>query len=353
MIKFIFKKLAYGIVVVFGVMLVVFFLFHALPGDPVEEIMGKHPSQADRQMLNKEFGFDQPLFVQFIMYVNDFSPLSIHENTPKNEEKYQYLTLLALGKNAFVIKYPYLRLSIVDSSKVSTRLLENLEGTLWLSVVAMILATVGGVLLGLWAALRKDSSIDRTIVAVSVIWFSTPSFVMAILISAFFGYYLAEYTGLPSLPVRGHFFEVTANGRVFHWQNMVLPAFTLSLRPLAIIIQLTRNAMLDVLSQDYIRTAKAKGLPKWKVIGKHALRNALNPVITAVSGWFAALMTGAFFVEYLFNLKGLGYVTIKAVETKDFPVIMGATIIIAIIFVLINIIVDIIYALTDPRIRLS
>ena len=350
MIKFIFKKLVYGVVVVFGVMLVVFLLFHALPGDPVEEIMGKHPSEADRVMLNKEFGFDQPLFVQFMMYVNDFSPLSVHENTPKNKEKYQYFSLLSIGEKVFVIKYPYLRLSIVDSSKVSTRLLENLEGTLWLSVVAMILATVGGILLGLWAALRKDTAIDRTIVAVSVVWFSTPSFVMAILISAIFGYYLTEFTGLP---VRGHFFEVTSNGRIFLWKNMVLPAFTLSLRPLAIIIQLTRNAMLDVLSQDYIRTAKAKGLPKWKVIGKHALRNALNPVITAVSGWFAALMTGAFFVEYLFNLKGLGYVTIKAVEGKDFPVIMGATIIIAIIFVLINIIVDIIYALTDPRIRLS
>lgn len=350
MIKFIFKKLAYGVVVVFGVMLVVFFLFHALPGDPVEEIMGKHPSEVDRKMLNKEFGFDQPLMVQFMMYVNDFSPLSVHEDTPKNQEKYQYFPLLSLGKNVFVIKYPYLRLSIVDSSRVSTRLLENLEGTLWLSVVAMIFATVGGVLLGLWAALNKNSSLDRSIVAMSVVWFSTPSFVMAILISAIFGYYLTKFTGLP---VRGHFFEVTGNGRIFLWRNMVLPAFTLSLRPLAIIIQLTRNAMLDVLSQDYIRTAKAKGLPKWMVIGKHALRNALNPVITAVSGWFAALMTGAFFVEYLFNLKGLGHVTIKAVENKDFPVVMGATIIIAVIFVLINILVDIIYALTDPRIRLN
>lgn len=350
MIKFILKKLAYGVVVVFGVMLVVFFIFHALPGDPVEEIMGKHPSEADRKMLNKEFGFDQPLPIQFMMYVNDFSIFSFHEGTPKNQEKYDYFSILTLGKNVFVIKYPYLRLSIVDSSKVSTRLLENLEGTLWLSLVAMILATVGGVLLGLWAALRKDSLIDRSIVTVSVIWFSTPSFVMAILISAIFGYYLTEHTGLP---VRGHFFEVTSSGRVFHWKNMVLPAFTLCLRPLAIIIQLTRNAMLDVLSQDYIRTARAKGLPKWMVIGKHALRNALNPVITAVSGWFAALMTGAFFIEYLFNLKGLGYVTIKAVEAKDFPVVMGATIIIAIIFVLINILVDIIYALTDPRIRLS
>jgi peptide/nickel transport system permease protein len=350
MIKFIIKKLAYNSVVVFGVMLVVFFVFHALPGDPVEEIMGKHPSEEDRKMLNKEFGFDQPLLVQFFIYFNDFSFFSIHQDLPENQYKYDYLKVIPVGESVIVLKKPYLRRSIITDRKVSEQLLENLEGTFILSVVSMFLATIFGLAFGLIAALKRNSLTDNMIVSISVIGFSTPSFVMAILVAAIFGYYLDEFI---DLPVRGHFIEVLPDGsRVFLFQNLILPAFTLSLRPLAIIIQLTRNSMLEVLSQDYIRTARAKGLPKWMVIIKHALRNALNPVITAVTGWFAALMTGAFFVEYIFTLKGLGAVTIKAVETKDFPIIMGATIIIAIIFVVINILVDIFYALTDPRIRL-
>jgi ABC-type dipeptide/oligopeptide/nickel transport system permease component len=347
MIKFIFKKLVYGFWVILGVMLVVFLIFHAIPGDPVEEIMGKHPSPEDRALLNREFGFDKPLYAQFLMYCNDFSPLSIHEGSEDNKRKYQYLAQLSLGNYDFVLKYPYLRRTI-DNRKVSDLLLENLEGTLWLSAVAMVIATVLGISLGLLSALRKDSFTDRLIVGFSVIWFSTPSFVMAILIAAVFGYYLSDLTGLP---VKGYFIDPDTKGIII--RNLILPSFTLSLRPLAIIIQLTRNSMLEVLSQDYIRTARAKGLPKWMIVGKHALRNAMNPVITAVSGWFAALMTGAFFIEHLFVLKGLGSVTIKAVSAKDFPIVMAATIIIAAIFVLINIIVDVFYALTDPRIRLS
>jgi ABC-type dipeptide/oligopeptide/nickel transport system permease component len=347
MIKFIFKKLVYGLVVILGVMLIVFLIFHTLPGDPVEDIMGKHPSAEDRALLNREFGFDKPLYVQFFMYCNDFSPISVHENTEENQKKYQYLTSVSIGGNVLAIKYPYLRRTI-NNRKVSDLLLENLEGTLWLSAVAMCIATVFGIGLGLTAALRKDSLTDRIIVAFSVIWFSTPSFVMAILIATIFGYYLSDITGLD---VKGYFIDSETKKIIV--KNLILPSITLSLRPLAIIIQLTRNSMLEVLSQDYIRTARAKGLPKWMIVGKHALRNAMNPVITAVSGWFAALMTGAFFIEHLFVLKGLGFVTISAVYSKDFPIVMAATIIIAAIFVFINILVDIFYALTDPRIRLS
>ncbi|SFF11529.1 ABC transporter permease [Thermoflexibacter ruber] len=351
MLQFILKRLGYGLLVILGVMLVVFFIFHALPGDPVEVCAGKHPSKEERELLNKEFGFDKPLLVQFFLYLNDFSPLSFHENTPENQKKYRFQKLLSLGSSAFVIKFPYLRQSCRTNRQVAEQLLENLEGTLWLSLSAITLATVLGIFLGLVAALKKGTFTDNFIVTSSVVGFSTPSFVMAILISIIFGYYLADITGLP---IRGHFLELKDNGeRVFRIKYLILPTITLALRPLAIIIQLTRSAMIEVLSQDYIRTARAKGLPKWRIVGKHALRNALNPVITAVSGWFAALMTGAFFVEYLFNLKGLGYVTIEAVDYRDFPIVIGATVVIAIIFVLINIIVDIIYALTDPRIRLS
>ena len=142
-------------------------------------------------------------------------------------------------------------------------------------------------------------------------------------------------------------------GKVIAWPNLILPAIALGIRPLSIITQLTRSSMLDVLSQDYIRTAKAKGIPTLQIIMKHALRNALNPVITATGGWFASMLAGAFFIEYIFNWKGLGRVTVDALEKSDFPVIMGTVLVIAVIFIAVSIIVDILYAMLDPRIRLN
>jgi peptide/nickel transport system permease protein len=142
-------------------------------------------------------------------------------------------------------------------------------------------------------------------------------------------------------------------GRQMHLQNLILPAITLGIRPLAIITQLTRGSMLDVLDQDYIRTAYAKGLGKKIIIFKHALRNALNPVITAVTGWFAELLAGAFFVEYIFGWKGIGKVTVDALEKLDFPVVMGSVLVSAFFFVMVNLMADLLYAVVDPRVRLT
>ena len=140
-------------------------------------------------------------------------------------------------------------------------------------------------------------------------------------------------------------------GRQMKLQNLILPALTLGIRPLAIITQLTRSAMLDVLSQDYIRTAYAKGLSKRVVLFKHALRNALNPVITAITGWFAELLAGAFFVEYIFGWKGIGKTTVDALEKLDFPVVMGSVLLTAALFILINILADLLYKVVDPRVQ--
>jgi peptide/nickel transport system permease protein len=133
-------------------------------------------------------------------------------------------------------------------------------------------------------------------------------------------------------------------------KNLILPAITLGIRPLAIVISLTRSSLLEVLSQDYIRTAYAKGLNKKSVILKHALRNALNPVITAISGWFASLMAGAVFVEYVFDWKGIGVIIVDALEKYDLPVIMGSVLFISVILIMVNILVDLIYAVLDPRV---
>ena len=142
-------------------------------------------------------------------------------------------------------------------------------------------------------------------------------------------------------------------GEYLDLKNLILPAFTLGIRPLAIVVELTRNSLLDVLSQDYIRTARAKGLSKTRILLKHALKNAMNPVITAISGWFASLIAGAVFIEYIFDWKGIGVVIVNALDKYDFPVIMGAVLYISVILVFINIVVDIAYGLLDPRVRVQ
>ena len=173
------------------------------------------------------------------------------------------------------------------------------------------------------SALRQGTFWDNFLVTISVLGISIPSFVAAIIISMVFGYYLSDFTGLS---LTGQLWTVDPfGGKELHLENLILPAITLGIRPLSIIMQLTRSSMLEVMQMDYIRTALSKGLPFYKVVYKHALRNALNPVITAVSGWLASLLTGAFFVELVFDWKGFGFVTIMAVQSLDFPVIMGGT----------------------------
>lgn len=352
MLKFILKRFTYGLLVIIGVVIVVFFLFQALPGDPVAMMAGQRTDISTREAIAKDFGLDQPLLTQLKLYMKDLSPIAIYEDTPENQLKYEYTSLFNLGNNkALVLKSPYLRRSFQTNKRVDEIIIENLEGTLWLAFASMIFATLLGIVFGLIAALKQNTFWDHALISLSVLGISAPSFVAAIIISMIFGYYLSDYTGLN---MTGQLWvNDPIYGRQLELKNIVLPAFTLGLRPLAIIVQLTRSSMLDVLSQDYIRTARAKGLLFYKVVVKHALKNALNPVITAVSGWLASLMTGAFFIEYIFNWKGLGWITIKSVETLDFPVVMGATLFVAFIFVIVNIVVDILYGTIDPRIRLG
>jgi ABC-type dipeptide/oligopeptide/nickel transport system permease component len=165
------------------------------------------------------------------------------------------------------------------------------------------------------------------------------------------GFFTLPGTGLP---MTGSLYEVDIwEGRYLEPRNLILPAITLGIRPLAVIVQLTRSSLLEELGQDYIRTARAKGLKERKVVLRHALRNALNPVVTAVSGWFASLLAGAVFVEFVFGYKGLGMEIFTALEKDDLPVVMGAVIVIASVFVVINILVDLIYGWLDPRARIT
>lgn len=353
MLKFILRKLAYGYLVLFGVFVMVFSFFHVLPGDPLNLILGKHGGNKElRAIVAKSYGLDQPLYKQFVYYLNDFSFISFHEDTPENKKKYEYSEIASFGESVMVLKSPYLRRSYYTYKRVDEIVWGSLEGTFWLASSAMVLATVFGIALGVLAALGYNTFWDRFLITTSTLGISAPSFVSAILMSMIFGFYLGDWTGLPP---QGYMWKLDPlnGGRVLALEHLVLPCITLGIRPMAIIVQLTRSSMLEVLSKDYIRTARAKGLGKASVIAKHALKNALNPVVTAISGWLASLMAGAFFVERIFNWKGIGWETINAVENLDMPIIMAMTLVVAVIFVIVNILVDLLYAALDPRVELK
>ena len=332
-----------------GVVMVVFFVFQGF-GDPSRLVMGQRADAATQENIRRELNLDQPRWKQFLFYLNDVSPLCIHtkENiTSKN------LRGFFIGGNIKVgIKVPYLRRSYQTKKNVLSILMEALPGTVLLAIAAMIIATVGGVILGVAAAIKKDSWMDTAAIFTSILGISAPSFFIGIIIAYLFGYVLSIYTGLH---MTGSWFDIDeiTGERYLTIKNLWLPAFTLGIRPLAIIAQLTRSSMLDVLNQDYIRTAYAKGLSKRVVMWKHALRNALNPVITAITGWFAELLAGAFFVEYIFGWKGIGKITVEALEKLDFPVVMGSVLISAAIFIMINIFADVLYGIIDPRVRIQ
>jgi ABC-type dipeptide/oligopeptide/nickel transport system permease component len=353
MLSFLLRRLGQGLLVLVGVATVVFFLFNVLPGDPAALLAGQRSDVGTQAAIRADLGLDEPLPARLLGYLNDASPLGVHPCDSASVARYGGVALLPLGsQRAVVLKWPYLRRSFQSNQDVLTLLLSYFPGTLWLALAAMLLAAVGGVALGVAAALRPQSWLDRVLVTTSVLGISVPSFVAAILIAVTFGFYWSHWTGLS---LTGQLYETDpfTGERQLVLRNLLLPAVALGVRPLAIIMQLTRSSMLDVLSQDYIRTARAKGLSPGRTVWRHALRNALNPVVTAVSGWLASLMAGAFFIEYIFNWKGLGTVTLRAVENLDFPVVMGATLFVAAIFVLVNIGVDMLYALLDPRVKIS
>lgn len=354
MLKFILRKTAYGILVLLGVIALVFFLFQGF-GDPSRIVMGQTGDSTTQANIRKDLylideqGKEIPKFKQFLYYLNDVSPVCIHSRA--DIEKKNLRGFFTRGDRQFGIKIPYLRKSYQSKREVWTILVQALPGTLMLALAAMAIAIALGIPLGVVAAVRQNSWIDTSAIFSSIVGISAPSFFMGIIMVYLFGFVLSEWTGLH---IAGSWFVIDDAGqRRLSLQNLILPAVTLGIRPLAIITQLTRSAMLDVLDQDYIRTAYAKGLSRRSVIWKHGLRNALNPVITAITGWFAELLAGAFFVEYIFGWQGIGKVTVDALEKLDYPVVMGSVLISAGFFILINILADILYGVVDPRVRLS
>ena len=413
MISFILRKLGYGILVLWGVVSLVFFLFNLAPGDPVRNLVGENASEEVIVNMRRKFDLDLSVGHRYALYLNDLSPLAIHSNDAESRVYFDtseysgYRFGLSAEGKAIYLKSPYLKRSFLTDKSVTSILAEVLPGTVVLAVVSIGLALIAGLLLGIAAALKKDGFYDRMILFVSALGMSGPSFFVAMLV-AWLGAvvwreqiavsYGVDFIFIATLaaivlfqktkkvfvwllpfmvlilfflnvfPMRvlafalpgtglnmtGSLYSVDVwKGEFLDVRNLFLPVITLMIRPLSVIVQLTRSSLLDVIQQDYIRTARAKGLSEWEVIFRHALRNALNPVITAVSGWFASLLAGAIFVEFVFGWKGLGQQMFTAIENQDMPVVMGGVIVISVAFVLINILVDLLYAWIDPRVRLS
>lgn len=358
MIAYLLRRLFYAFLILIGVVSLIFFLFNVLPGDPARMMLGQRSDEESLAAIRKDLGLDKPASVQYFKYLNDLSPLSVHKKDESSffyldPELYSpYLELVSAGDYTLVVKAPYLRRSYQSKREVTEIIADTLPNTFILALASIVFATLVGLLLGTLSAVKKDSLLDRSALVFSALGMSLPSFFAAILIGWLFAFVLSDFTGLN---LTGNLYEIDDFGEGIHLQlkNLILPALTLGIRPLAVVTQLSRNSLLDVLSEDYIRTAKAKGLRFSRVLLVHAIPNSLNPVITAVSGWFASMMAGVVFVEYIFGWKGLGYVIVNALNTYDLPVVMGCILTISLIFIVVNALVDILYAWLDPKVRVA
>ena len=352
---YVIRKLLYGLVVLWGVATLVFFLFNILPGDPAQMMLGQRADKASVDAIREELGLNQSLGKQYVDYLNDLVPLSFYdvsEGEGKLSKVAPYVRVATLGSTAVVLKAPYLRMSYQSKRKVSNILGEAFPNTLLLAAVSISIAFILGLAIGILTAILNTNFLNKLTLFITTIGMSLPSFFAAILMAWVFGFLLEDVTGLS---MTGSLYTVDEYGRgeYLTLSNLILPALTLGMRPLAVVVELTRTSLLEAMSMDYVRTAKAKGLRPRRVICVHALRNALNPVVTAISGWFASLLAGAVFVEYVFDWKGIGVVVVDALEKYDFPVIMGAVLLIAVMLILVNLIVDIIYGIIDPRVRIQ
>ena len=347
MVRFISNRLLYGLIVLILVTVIVSTIVNLSPVDPARLTFGQRLDEETVALKREQLGLDLPLTMQITKYLGDVSPLHIVKSEQVRDE---YAGIFnKSGNYIFGLKWPYLRESYQSGRSVSQILKSALPNTIILAFTAIGLAIFLGLVMGIVAALYKDTWIDRSLLFLSTLGYSVPSYVTAIVLGVTFGYYLRGFTGLN---IQGSFYELNDMGdNVLVFKNMILPSIALGIRPVSIVTQLMRSSMLNIVDEKYVIAARAKGLSNHMLVKNHMIKNALNPVVTALSGWFAALLAGAFFVEYIFNFKGLGFVTVTALLNYDIPVVIGALLLTSAIFILINIAVDLLYSLLDPRIE--
>ena len=351
------KKIGYQLLVLWGVVTVVFFLFNLTGSDPVQNLVGENANQEVVTNMRNKLRLNHSLGIRYLEYLNNLSPISVNRSDNFSEAFYADSSIYngwsvpLTNERSLWIKFPSLGKSFISEKSVSSIFAESFPGTFVLALGSILLSLIIGIPLGIWAFQKKDTWIDKTVLFVSAIGMAGPSFFVALIVAWIGAVLLRDYTGLS---MTGSWYSVDVwEGKYIDLKNLILPMITLMIRPLAIIVQLTRSSMLDVMSQDFIRTARAKGLSERRVLYRHALPNALNPVVTAVSGWFASLLAGAVFVEFVFGWKGIGQELFMAIEKQDQPIVMGGVILVSTVFIVVNVLVEWVYGILDPRIRTS
>ena len=296
--------------VLLGVSVLVFLLLHLAPGNPALLIAGADAPPETVARIERQLGLDQPLCVQY----------------------WRYLSGVLRGD---------LGRSLRSRVPVSEEIRRTFGVTLQLTVVGVTLSALGGIPLGVTSAVHQNSIVDNITMFTALLGISMPVFAVGLILMWVFGLNLGWF------PISGFKPLTTVEG----WRHIVLPAITVSLASVATLARLTRSSMLEVLRQDYVRTSRAKGLGERKVIYRHALKNALLPVITVVGLQFGYLLGGAVVTETIFSIPGMGRLSVSAIGMRDFPIVQGTVLVIAVVFVLVNLLVDLLYALIDPRIR--
>ncbi len=329
---YIIKRLLQIIPVILGVTLIAFALIHLAPGDPVRTMLGQHATQMEIDDIRAKYGLDQPLYVQYFIWLSDVLQGD-------------------LGR------------SILSHEQVTTEIGSRFPNTIELAIAAMLFAILIGVVAGIISATKQYSVADYSVMGLALFGISMPVFWLGIMLMMIFGVFLGW------LPIGGRIdlllpFQrltgfmvidsiITLNGAalISVLRHLILPAIALGTIPMAIIARTTRSSMLEVLRQDFIRTERAKGLSERKVIYKHAIRNAMVPVVTVIGLNFGLLLSGAILTETVFSWPGVGRLVVDAVYARDYPLVIGCILVFALVFVIVNLITDILYTFIDPRIH--
>ncbi|KON91890.1 peptide ABC transporter permease [Rossellomorea marisflavi] len=304
MSTYLLKRLVSMVITLWLIITLTFFLMHAIPGSPFNE--ERNTSEAVQKNLEAHYHLDEPLLVQYGLYLKSLMTLDFGPSITKPSQ-----TVNDLLSRGFPISFE-------------------------LGMITLIIAVISGITLGIVAALRHNGFIDYMAMTFAVLGISIPNFVMATMLIQQFAVY----------------WEILPVATWQSWRHMILPTLALATGPMAIIARLTRSSMLEVLTQDYIRTARAKGLSPWKIVFKHALRNALMPVVTILGTLAAGILTGTFVIEQIFAIPGMGKYFVESINQRDYPVIMGTTVFYSAFLIVMLFLVDVAYGLLDPRIKL-
>jgi peptide/nickel transport system permease protein len=313
-LAYITKRLLSLIPVLAVVTIAIFLIIHITPGDPAAAILGMEASQEEIQQLNQDLGLDRPILEQYTSWVT---------NVFKGD----------LGDSIFM------------NQPVSEAIAEHVTPTLSLAILAQVIAIILAIPFGIIAAYKRGSIADYTLMGISLLGMALPSFLLGLFLMLFVG------VKLQWLPVAGY--EPLSSGLWEHMKYLILPGISLGTIQAALITRMTRSSMLEVLNLNFIKTARSKGLHEMKVLFKHAFRSAFLPILTVIGQTFGTLVTGAVVVEAIFNIPGLGQLILNSIARRDFAVIQGVVLVVTLMYVTINLIIDLLYGAVDPRVRLE